>query len=304
MQQQKESKWSSWPLLACALILLSIGMVACGSNTEAASEAASDSNVINPEKLRVALLPDEDASTIIKNNEGLKAYLEDRLDKDIELVVTTDYSSMIEAMRFGRIELAYFGAVSYVLASLKADIEPFCASLKNSQTTYNAVVIAGADTGISSIEDIRGKDMAFGDIASTSSHLIPRMQLLDKGLEIDKDYTAHYTGTHDAVAIAVQNGNTHAGGLSEPIFQTLVDREIVSLDKIEVIEISPDYPNYPWTMQSNLDPQLKDEIVAAFIELDDPDILKPLKAEGFGRVTDADYVGVRNSMKRLGMIES
>ena len=70
----------------------------------------------DPAKLRVALLPDENASTLIQNAQPLKAYLERTLKKEIELVVTTDYSSMIEAMRFGRIEVAYFGPFSYVLA--------------------------------------------------------------------------------------------------------------------------------------------------------------------------------------------
>lgn len=63
----------------------------------------------NPSKLRVALLPDENAATIIQNAQPLKRYLEQTLKKEIEITVTTDYSSMIEAMRFGRIEVAYFG---------------------------------------------------------------------------------------------------------------------------------------------------------------------------------------------------
>lgn len=53
----------------------------------------------------------------------MRLYLEERLNKKIELLVTTDYSSMIEAMRFGRLELAYFGALSYVMAKQKAEIE-------------------------------------------------------------------------------------------------------------------------------------------------------------------------------------
>ena len=76
----------------------------------------------DPETLKVALLPDESASTVIKNNQALKQYLEEKLGKKIELVVTTDYSSMIEAMRHGRIDIAYFGPLSYVLAKSKSDI--------------------------------------------------------------------------------------------------------------------------------------------------------------------------------------
>jgi len=63
----------------------------------------------DPKILKVALLPDENASTIIKNNQALKQYLEKELGKNIELMVTTDYSSMIEAMRHSRIDIAYFG---------------------------------------------------------------------------------------------------------------------------------------------------------------------------------------------------
>jgi len=49
----------------------------------------------DPARLRVALLPDENAATLIQNAQPLKRYLETTLKKDIELVVTTDYSSMI-----------------------------------------------------------------------------------------------------------------------------------------------------------------------------------------------------------------
>ena len=67
----------------------------------------------DPDTLRVALLPDENAATVIQDNEPLAAHLEETLGRDIDLIVTTDYSSMIEAMRFGRIDVAYFGPASY-----------------------------------------------------------------------------------------------------------------------------------------------------------------------------------------------
>ena len=74
----------------------------------------------DPDTLKVALLPDEDAATIIQDNKPLAAYLEQQLGKKIELIVTTDYSSMIEATRFGRIDVAYFGPASYTIAKDKA----------------------------------------------------------------------------------------------------------------------------------------------------------------------------------------
>ena len=71
--------------------------------------------------------------------------------------------------------------------------------------------------------------------ASTSSHLIPKSMLLDKGLVAKKNYNEHFVGSHDAVAIAVQNGNAQAGGLSKPIFESLVERGIIDPAKVKVI---------------------------------------------------------------------
>lgn len=248
----------------------------------------------DPETLKVALLPDENASTVIKNNKPLEIYLEKELGKKIELVVTTDYSSMIEAMRHGRIDIAYFGPLSYVLAKQKSDIEPFAAMKQKGSTTYQSVLIANTGAGIAKISDIVNKNVAYGDKASTSSHLIPKSILAENGLKAGENYREHFAGAHDAVAIAVQNGHAQAGGLSKPIFESLVQRGLVDPNKVKVLAESKPYPQYPWTMRSNLKPELKEKIRAAFLNLKDPEVLKPFKADGFGPISDKDYDVVRS----------
>lgn len=262
-----------------------------GLSLPAFVQAAADPD---PQTLKVALLPDESASTIIKNNQGLKDYLEAQLGKKIELVVTTDYSSMIEAMRHGRLDLAYFGPLSYVLARQKSEIEPFAALKTKGSTTYQSVVIANTSSGVKAIGDIKGKNMAYGDKVSTSSHLIPKSVLAEQGLDAGRDYEEHFVGSHDAVAMAVQNGHAQAGGLSRPIFESLIERKIVSLDKVKVLQYSKPFPQYPWTMRSNLKLELKEKIRSAFLNLKDPAVLKSFKAEGFDAITDRDYDVVRN----------
>lgn len=248
----------------------------------------------DPETLKVALLPDENASTVIKNNKPLEIYLEKELGKKIELVVTTDYSSMIEAMRPGRIDMAYFGPLSYVLAKQKSDIEPFAAMKQKGSTTYQSVLIANTGAGIAKISDIVNKNVAYGDKASTSSHLIPKSILAENGLKAGENYREHFAGAHDAVAMAVQNGHAQAGGLSKPIFESLVQSGLVDPNKIKVLAESKPYPQYPWTMRSNLKPELKEKIRAAFLNLKDPEVLKPFKADGFGPISDKDYDVVRS----------
>lgn len=256
----------------------------------------------NPDKLRVALLPDENASTIIQNAQPLKKYLEESLKKEIELVVTTDYSSMIEAMRFGRIEIAYFGPLSYVLAKSKAPaIEPFAVGISKGSPTYKSVVIAQADGPVKTIADIKGKTMGYGDQASTSSHLIPRALLADKGLVGDKDYKFVMLGAHDAVARAVQAGQVQAGGLSQEIFKKLIEKGAIDRAKLLVIAESAPIPNYPLVMQSSLAPDLKAAIRKAFLDLQDKKILDTFRAEGFASTDDRAYDVLRNTAKILNL---
>jgi phosphonate transport system substrate-binding protein len=288
----------TWMLLGIVAGILPAG-VGCGESSAAGGGGSAKPKGLNPDTLRVALLPDESPSTIIKNNEGLKNYLEKVLQKKVELVVTTDYSSMIEAMRNGRLELAYFGPLSYVLCKSKSEVEPFAALLKNGLTTYQSVVIANVDSGISSVEEIKGKRMAYGDPASTSSHLIPKSILAQKGLLAKEHYEEHFAGNHDAVAKNVEKGNAQAGGLSKPIFESLLERKIIDPGKVKVLAESRPFPQYPWTMRSDLDADLKNRIKAAFLELKDKDVLKPFKADGFGPISDADYKPVRDLISLL-----
>jgi phosphonate transport system substrate-binding protein len=255
----------------------------------------------DPRRLRVALLPDENASTLIQNAQPLRAYLERTLSREIELVVTTDYSSMIEAMRFGRIEVAYFGPFSYVLAKSRAPaIEAFAVGIERGSPTYNSVIIATADGPVKALADIRGRPFAFGDQASTSSHLIPRALLLTRAqLRGGEDYRVVHLGTHDAVARAVQNGQVPAGALSKAIFDVLLTRGTIDRARVTEITLSDPIPNYPMVLQGNLADPLKAAIREAFLTLRDPEVLRAFRVEGFAPTDDAAYDILRETARVL-----
>ena len=265
----------------------------------------------NPDTLKVALLPDENAATVIQDNKPLEAYLEKSLGKEIELIVTTDYSSMIEAMRFGRIDVAYFGPASYTIAKDKMqggdlDITPFAARLKDGSTTYQAVLIAAAESAIQKMADIKGSkiDIAFGDPASTSSHFAPKFTLMNEGIVDPDDYKSNYLGAHDAVAVNVQRGNADVGGLSRPIFERMVEKGTIDPEKVRVLGYSADIPQYPWVMRTDLEAGVQDAIKNAFYNLkpgteDGDAVLKPFKADGFAPITDADYDIIRDIRKNV-----
>ena len=280
--------------------LLSVFTISLVALTSACSTKNAGPSA-DPDKLIVALIPDENAATVIQDNQGLKDYLTEAFDKEIELVVTTDYSSMIEAARNDRLDLAYFGPLSYVLAKEVSDIEPFAARIKGGTKTYNSCIIGNTKKGVTSFDDIKGTTFALGDPASTSSRLFPELTLAENGLTKGKDFQGVFLGSHDAVALAVQNGNAQAGGMACPILKSLKKKGVIDPSKVTTIAQSSPIPQYPWTMRSTLSPELKEKIRVTFLDLDSDKVLKPFNADGFASITDSDYDGIRKAGKLLGL---
>ena len=280
--------------------LLSVFTISLVALTSACSTKNAGPSA-DPDKLIVALIPDENAATVIQENQGLKDYLTEAFDKEIELVVTTDYSSMIEAARNDRLDLAYFGPLSYVLAKAVSDIEPFAARIKGGTKTYNSCIIGNTKKGVTSFDDIKGTTFALGDPASTSSRLFPELTLAENGLTKGKDFQGVFLGSHDAVALAVQNGNAQAGGMACPILKSLKKKGVIDPSKVTTIAQSSPIPQYPWTMRSTLSPELKEKIRVTFLDLDSDKVLKPFNADGFASITDSDYDGIRKAGKLLGL---
>lgn len=257
-----------------------------------AVQAADDSAW--PKRLKVGLLPGESAPTVMRLNEPLRQHLEKTLGMPVELVVGANYAATGEALRFGRLDIAYLGPVMYILQSRRVKLEPF-ARPTHAQVgpTFQAVVIVPADSKAHSLTDLRGQDVAFGDPASTSGTWVPRYMLAEAGLVSGRDYRLRVLGAHDAVALAVASGKVAAGGLSKPIFERLLKEGRIKADSVRVLADSPAIPEYMWTFREGLAPELKEKIRRAFVSTDAPEALGVFRAEAFIPCVDADVDRVR-----------
>lgn len=254
-----------------------------------------------PDKLVIGLLPGESAPTVMRLNEPLRAYLEKRLGIPVELQVGANYAATGEALRFGRLDIAYLGPVTYILQSRRAKLEPFARpSHEKVGPTFQAVIIVPKDSPAKTLADLKGKEIAFGDPASTSGTWVPRAQLLEEGkLASGKDYTLRVLGAHDAVALAVANKKVAAGGLSMPIYNRLLKEGKLDANAVRVLAESPAIPEYMWTFREGLDPAFKEEIRKAFINVNDAEALKVFRAEAFIPCVDSDVDRVRGWIEAI-----
>lgn len=251
--------------------------------------------------IKCGLLPGESRAVVERLNEPLRAYLEQYLGLPVQLVVGDNYVATGEALRRGKLDLAYLGPVTYILQSRGTGLEPFARPNHGGSIgpTFKSAIIVPVDSPAETLSQLRGGEIGMGDLASTSGAWVPRHMLLDAGLTMDKDYVRRTLGAHDNVANAVAHRRVTAGGVSLPILHRLLADGRIDGDAIRILAESPPIPEYMWTFREGLPEDLREQMRQAFINLRDPVILKLFRAQSFIPSVDADVDRVRRWMENI-----
>lgn len=260
-------------LLACLVLLVGGG--------------CSDSPVGSAERpFTMYFVPSVDAEGIALRSadlqEAVERYVSRRLyDADtgfhVKTAIPTSYIAVVEALGTGRADFAAFNTFAYVLArDVKGyDVEPLftvARGVHGEEATYRGQILARADSGITSIEDLSGKRFAYVDPASTSGYVLPRNLLRERGVEPGEIV---FGQKHDNVVIMVYQRQVDAGATYySPPATVERDGEVVQEirdarlrvktqfpdveDKVRIVALTEEVPNEPWVIRSRLyeDPDL------------------------------------------------
>ncbi len=253
--------------------------------------------------LNVGLIPSEDAHVVIADNKPFLDVLARAVQMEVKPFVATDYNGVTEALRSKRLDIAFMGPFSYVLAVSVADVEAFAVAETSKQTTtYRAYVIARKDRGIRSLADLKGRTFAFVDPSSTSGHLLPKAALSKIGFDADKDFSrVIFAGGHDAVAIAVQNGKVDAGAIAEGLFDAAVARGVIKRDELTIVWTSDPIAGSPFCMRRDLPADLKQKIREGFYAMRDVPWGSKGVLKRWEPIDDRAYDFVRDAAKVLNL---
>ena len=280
-----------------AAVILVLVIAGCGGGGE---QGSSD-----PDPLRVGLIPNISPEEVEARYEPLGDYLSEQLGREVDLAVPTSYPAVVEAMTSGELDLAYFGGLTYVQARNQADVTPLVTEInpRTGDTTYRSVIIVPDESDIGEVEEIEGRTFAFGSANSTSGSLYPAILLEESGIDYRTDLGEFtYTGGHDATAQAVSNGGVDEGGVEDRILYRLQDEGAVDEETIRIVEESDPIEGYPWAVRTALSDDLNEQIVQAFLDIEDPALLDLLRAEGYERVEPEDYDYVEERARELGLL--
>jgi len=284
-----------------ALLILLLLLAGCGKPAN------------SPKILRVGFVPSEDAQQVIQNAQPIVDILQKQLGMEVQPFVATDYTGVVEALRVNKLDVAFLTPASYVLAKSEANVRVVLKSERKGSPYYYAAIITRADSGIKSLEDLRGKTFAFGDPLSTSANVFPRKMFHEHGIDPVRDFKQIlYSGGHDATVLAVLNGKVDAGATyanspdSQDTAWTRYLKTPENIKKIRAIAFSEPIPADNLVLSGSLDEGIAKKVEEIFLTLSrDPQGKKMLRdlyqIDGFVPATDKDYDSVRQAFAIAGI---
>jgi len=253
--------------------------------------------------INVGMVPDAGATQVsVKEKEPLKAYLEQKLGRPVNLIIPTSYNATVEALGNGSLDFAYLGGLTYIKAHARYGVVPLVQRTADLQ--FRALFITSRQSGIHSLADLKGKTFAFGDINSTSGHLMPYMEMRQAGIDPNTNLKFRYTGSHPATAKAVESGAVDAGALDETVYNSMVSEGKLDPTKIRVFYMSKPFVDYVWVARKEIGQAVQEKFAQAFTDLkegQDDEVLKIVRGKNFVRANNEEYTILRLVAQDLQM---
>ncbi len=253
------------------------------------------------DSIRVGMIPDAGSTQVsIEEKAPLREYLAKAMGLPVELIIPTSYNATVEALGNDSLDFAYLGGLTYIKAHARYGVVPIVQ--RESDRQFHALFIASAGSAIHSLQDLKGKTFAFGDINSTSGHLMPFEALRRAGLDPDKDLNYRYTGSHPATAKAVEAGAVDAGAVDESVYQEMLKDAKLDQAKVRVFFTTPPFVDYVWVARKQIDGATRDKFGDAFLALQpgrDDRIIDILRGSKLVRATNDEYDTLRRVAAEL-----
>jgi phosphonate transport system substrate-binding protein len=235
-------------------------------------------------EFRIGLLGGENTQDRLKRYDGFQKLLEAKLGIPVKLFPASDYAGVMQGMAAGQLEMAEFGASGFAGTYLDCKcVEPIIVPQeKDGSTFYYSVMVTRKDSGIDSLDKMKGHSLAWADPNSTSGYLIPSATLKTKGINLaDGAYFSRtgFAGGHEQGVVAMLNKQYDAcvtwtsgqgdisQGYSRGNLRSMVDRGMLKMSDVNIIWQSGKIPNGPWAVRTALPESLKKELTAFLLDL-------------------------------------
>ena len=291
-------------LVAVVAMLVAVVATACSSNN------SSSKNGYTPKTLTIQFVPSQAATKLEARAKPLEKMLSKRLGIPVKVSMSTDYNTVVEAMKSKKVDVGFLPPDGYVLAhkqgaaNLLLQAERYGVKQPNGQATknlvksYRAEILVKKGSKIKSWKDLKGKSISVQNPTSSSGYVFPVAELKEKGLDVVKDCKLVTVTGHDQAVLNVLNGDTDAAFVFEDA------RNIVKADNPNIMkQVVPIYftkpiPNDTITVRPDMNKSFEKKLAKAFIAVgkskEGKKVIESVYShEGYDYAKDSDFNVIR-----------
>lgn len=266
--------------IACVLLsaMVAFGSFAagCGGNSQQAGKKT----------FTIAYAPNESTTDSTDARSTLAKDLGKVINMDVKEIQASDYTAIIEALRTGKADMAYMGALAVAMGAERAGVTPIVMKAPNgdkAQAVYHSVFITQKNNSeINSIKDFKGKTIAFVDPDSTSGNLVPTSEIMkafpDLHLTNEKIHTngeffeaVSFSGKHQAGLQAVIKGDVDIVPISDQIMASEFKNGNADENAVKVVHSSAAIPAEAMVVSKTVNEDLKKTLTKFLVEYNNKD---------------------------------
>lgn len=278
-------------------IAIAAGLVAGLACTGAVAQEWKESYKV----LRFGVLSGENEKDRIARYTAFETYLEKELGVEIEIFTAGSYDGVIQALAADQIEFAFLGSSSYAAAYTETNggVVPLVTKQQQDGSTgYYSIIVVRCDSDYETLDDLRGKVLAFADPDSTSGYAVPFFNLVKQGYDPQTHFSAvPFSGAHESGVLGVVNGQydaaaTYQNNEVNGIPQRMVAKGMIEEGAVCPIWQSPEITSGPFTARANLPEALIEDMKKAVLAVPEKDPEAFRQMDGGETSTGRGYVEV------------
>ncbi|GAB4555016.1 MAG: phosphate/phosphite/phosphonate ABC transporter substrate-binding protein [Pleurocapsa sp.] len=269
-----------------------------------ASISSSPNSNEEPTKLRFAVTDVQGLEELQRDYESFRTALSEALETEVEFFPVADRTAAAVALQSNQVDIVLTGPAEYVVMRAKTEAVPFIAITR---PNYRSVIAVHKNSGIKTLEDLKGKTIAMSDLGSTSGQLGPTKILVDGGLQPETDIEIKMLGDTDLEAF--RNQDVEAWGGSALDYDRFMQAKSLKSEDYPIIKTGALLPSDVFIASSKLDPEYINKIRDAMVANQDKLIGGIVAAEANEKyqgsklieAQDSDYDPIRQAYQAIGV---
>lgn len=261
--------------------MMALCLAACGNSADTGKPAASTES--DTSVLHVQFVPTNNDGTMEAKADPFAQYLTKKLGREVKVTLATDYSTIVEAMASGKIDIGIMPPAAYVQARNMGAAKALLSSslgdydqeteqpIENSAvSTFKGEVICMADSDMKTLADLKGKKIATLSANSASGYIYPVAELKEIGIDPTKECTLVTVNDIPSEITAVLNGQVDAAFVFEGA-RYVFNNKFESQDLFQELKVlyltKGDIPNDAIAVRPDMDSALQEKVKEVFLQM-------------------------------------